>query len=323
MRKPLIFSAIILSALLMLASCSRSSSAASSMASYGQSTHTAAKSPSVNGLAAPDRATASSQLVGQTKSQAPKLPDNSARKIVQSAEMSLTTDTYDSAVSQLEQTVANFGGFVQNSTTQGDGTSEKRTASFTVRVPSAQFEAFLDSVGNVGKVMSRTVTGDDVTDQYIDTETRLSALRTEEARLETLMKQATDMTDIINIEDKLTSVETQIEQYTGELKQWDALVDMSTVSVTLKEVPSGTAVKSDNFSGEVSEVFSGSINALVMTGRFICYAVVAVLPFAVIVGIIVAVVLLVRRRQRRRKPLGEHLDEPSDGKKSGEDKKGE
>jgi hypothetical protein len=243
-----------------------------------------------------------------------------SRKIVKSAELSLTTLTYDKSVTAIENAVNSYGGFVQNSTTQGEGASGNRTASFTVRVPTTKFSAFIDSAGKYGKVVSRSVKGDDVTQEYLDTSTRLTTLKTEQTRLVELLSKATKMSDILEIEQKLSDIETSIEQYTGELKKWDSLVDLSTVNINISEVKKGEIAKPDTFVGTVADVFTQSVSALVMTAKIICYVIIAILPFAVIIGIISEIVFLLRHRRKKRdaqNPADEHIidDNADDSKK--------
>lgn len=258
-----------------------------------------------------EKSAAKSETADKTgTSSSTNLTAASSRKIVKSADISLTTVTYDKSVAALENTVENCGGYVQSSATQGEGASDSRTASFTVRVPTARFDDFLDSVGKAGKVVNRSVNGEDVTQNYLDTETRLSALKTEHARLLELLDKAAKMSDILEIEQKLSDIESDMEQYTGELKKWDSLVDLSTVNINISEAAKDAIAVQDTFSGKVSGIFTKSVNALVTTVKFICYFIVAILPFAVIIGIVAFIIIFIKRRRKKnenQKTLDEHI----------------
>lgn len=285
--------------------CSTASkSFASHSEGYGNVTNGTARSADMG----VDYSAEDSQKATSTSTSTSKLSAATSRKIVKSATISLKTTTYDKSVAALENAVDNYGGFVQSSTTQGEVKAGTRTASFTVRVPTAKFSTFLDSVGKVGKIVSRSVNGKDISEDYLDTKTRLDTLETEHSRLVKLLSVATKMSDILAIEEKLTSVETSIEEYTGELKKWDSLVDLSTVNIRLTETKKSVA-KTDTFAGTVSYVFSQSIGALVTTAKTICYCIVAIVPFAVILAILFGIILLILRRRKKhgkRKIVAEH-----------------
>jgi hypothetical protein len=293
---------IFLSALLILSFCS-CSSASSSQSAKSTASGSYGAAVAGNGLM-DETANGSTKTAPSTSTAIVPAPtvSNSAltRKIIKNADMSLTTADYNKSIGQIESTVKSFGGFVQSSGTQGEGATGSRSATYVVRIPTDKFDSFLDSVGKIGKVVHRNVSGNDVTEQYIDTETRLNTLETEHTRLVDLLKKATDMTDIIKIEDKLTEIETQIEQYEGELKKMDSLVDLSTVNISVSEVTPSQAAASDSFGGSVSNVFTQSISALVVTLKFICYFIIAVLPFAIIIGAVIFIIILIRRRFRKK-----------------------
>jgi hypothetical protein len=256
---------------------------------------------SVNGASKSAAATASGSL--------PKSSDIAqatiSRKIIMSANISLQTNTYNKTVTGIETLVAQYGGFVQDSLVEGTGKAGSvRTASYTVRVPSVKLDDFLSDVGKTGNLLSKKVTGQDVTQQYFDTQTQLDSLNTEEARILEILGKTQNMTDMITVEQRLTDVENQINQLTGELQKWDSLVDLSTVNISITEDKSA-AVASVGFGNQVSAVLSGSLKALLTTLRVIMIVIIAILPFVVFFGIIaLAIILIVRHRRKHRKSGG-------------------
>lgn len=261
----------------------------------------------------------SGDAAGQANAASQKAPQKfaavSSRKIVKSAAISLKTAAYDKSVTALENAVDYYSGFVQSSSTQGDGTKNARTASFTVRIPSAKFSDFLDSVGKVGRIVSRSVKGEDISQEYLDTQARLGTLETERSRLVKLLSEASKMSDILAIEDKLTGIETSIEEYTGELKKWNSLVDLSTVNISLTETKKGTAAKTDSFFGTAAYVFRQSVGALAATVKTICYVIIAIVPFAAAIGILCLIMFLILRRQKKRGEQNTVYEHKKDGGK--------
>lgn len=241
-----------------------------------------------------DRAAAES---GETASSV----SESARKVVKTAQLSIETLDYEKSTSDFENTVASYGGYIENSSVEGmrlGSSGSKRNASYTARVPADRLGEFLNSAGSVGTVVSRSTGGEDVTQSYYDTDTRLKSLKTEQARLLELMQKAEKIDDVLSIEQRLTDVQTQIEQLTGELKKMDSLVSLATVTVSISEVEAITEPAAEGFGGQIASVFHSSIQAFVQAARSVFLVLIAVLPFAAAAAVIVGIVLFVRKRKR-------------------------
>ncbi len=224
-----------------------------------------------------------------------------------SANITLQTTTYDKSITGLEGLVNQYGGFIQDSSSQGTGvnqTDDARTASYTVRVPSDKLNSFISDVGSVGKLVSKSIKGEDVSKDYYDTQTQLSTLKAEEQRVIDIMNKTTNMNDMITAEQRLSDIDNQINQLTGELQQWDSLVDLSTVTITINEVKKISVHKSSDFGGQIGMAFSGSISALVSTIESIIQFIIVILPFAVFFGCIALLIILIMRliNRRNKKP---------------------
>ncbi|MDR3552971.1 MAG: DUF4349 domain-containing protein [Clostridia bacterium] len=235
-------------------------------------------------------------------------PAKDSRKIIKTAQINLETVTYDSSIVKLEAIVAQYGGYIQDSEVQGRGegsSTEERTASYTVMVPAPKLSDFLGSVGNVGKIRSKVIKGEDVTQQYTDTQSKLKMLDTEQDRLLDFMKKASTMADMLTVEKQLTEVQTQIEELTTDIKQWDTLVSLSTVTITVSEVSELTTAPGVGFGGKIASFFSASVKALGKFIEVITLGLVAALPFLVFFGVIAVIVLVIIRftRRRRKKKL--------------------
>ena len=111
-----------------------------------------------------------------------------------------------------------------------------------------------------GQLLSLNETVQDVTNDYIDTQSRLTNLKGEQARLLDLLSHAQALGDIISIQDKLTDVEGQIEQIEAHLKALNNQVTFYTVTITLQ--PVATAAPPSQSSGwSVSQVFHDAFAA--------------------------------------------------------------
>lgn len=283
---------IVLTSMTIIAGCSKSASGSIKMSNNAPAYNSVMGTQ--NKTAATDNK-ASSGSTSSKSSNSLQAADN--RKIIQSGNISLQTTTYDKATAGIEALVSQYGGFVQNSTTQGTGQSgNSRTASYTIRIPAAKLDTFLGGVGDFGKVISKSKTGQDVTQNYYDTDAHLTTLKAEKERILDILSKTQNMTDLLTIEQRLTEVDNQIEQLTGELQKMDSLIDMSTVTINISEVVEITNTP-NSFFGQIGSVLSGSVKALLTTFKYIAIVLIAVLPFAVVFGGIGAAIFFIRRRR--------------------------
>lgn len=227
---------------------------------------------------------------------------NTIRKVIMSASLSLQTTTYDKSTTALEGLVNQYGGFIQDSSTQGTGVNETdqlRTASYTVRVPSDKLGDFISNAGTVGKLISKSETGDDISKDYYDSQTQLTTLKAEQQRVIAIMNKTTNMNDMLSAENRLSDIDNEINQLTGELQQWDSLVDLSTVTITINEVKQ-ISIQQNGFGGQIGAVFSESIGALATTFEVLLKIVIAILPFVIVFGGIALLTILFMRLFKKR-----------------------
>lgn len=237
------------------------------------------------------------------KSQAGLVNAAEARKIVKSASLTIETMQYEQSTGKLESLVKSFGGYIENSSVQGTGVRSSgsgRTASYTARIPADQLDPFLNAAPQVGNVIGKNVKGEDVTQTYVDSAARLKALQTERDRILELMKKADKVEDLLSIEDRLTQVQSEIEQITARLKTLDTQISLSSVSVTVREVGSLSVPAGQSLGGQITTVFGASVHALGETFRYLMIGVIAVLPFAAVAAVIVVIVLAIRKRRKKK-----------------------
>ena len=151
------------------------------------------------------------------------------------------------------QLLDSLGGYVENLYEYGDVESgDTRTASLSMRVPSENLDAFLDGMEGVGRVTDRSESVTDMTVQYTDNQTRLETLYAKRERLNQLMAQAQEVSDLIELETAVADTQYEIERYETSQRDIDRRVDMSDVNVTLlEESPAQSATAEDIGLGEM------------------------------------------------------------------------
>ena len=227
-------------------------------------------------------------------------------KIIQSGELVIETLTFEESVKKLTAYVESIKGFIQSEDVQGKGTNYTkepilRTGSFVFRVPSNKFSPFFTKAGDFGAIRNQLRHGEDISDQYSDTETKLATLKIREERLQSLMKKAIKLADIIQIERELQTVAYEIDSLTGSLKKWDSLVSFSTISVTLREVAEAT-VENPTTKATLGErmlfQFKESIKGIWEGTQTVLITLTYLLPYLVILIVIGIIVLFIFRKAR-------------------------
>ena len=166
------------------------------------------------------------------------------QKIIWTVDMEVETLEFDSFLSNLEQEVQRFGGYLESSSVSGSSIqyTSNRYGTVTVRIPSAQLDAFLDQVGKIGTVTYTNKSSEDITLDYVDVESRIEALEVEQERLLALLESAQDLESVIQLESRLSEVRYQLENYRSTQNRYDSLIDYSTVSLSIQEVQRVTTV---------------------------------------------------------------------------------
>ena len=227
-------------------------------------------------------------------------------KMIYNGYMEMQTQDFDTAASGIEALVRELGGYFQQSSVSNRGSSSYRYGSYTIRIPAAQFETFFQRAGQLCHVTYTNTTADDVSESYYDTEARLETARIKLERLQQLLAKATSMEDIITIESAISETEWDIENLSGTLRHYDALVDYATVNVELSEVYqlSGQDKAVTTFGGRLGQSFVNGLRAVGSALEdFAVWLAYSWVWLAVIAAAAVIVIRIVRRRGGGKKKL--------------------
>lgn len=225
------------------------------------------------------------------------------RKVIHQAQLELKVKNLEKAQMKIENKVAEYGGYVVESNVYRED-EELVEGTITVRVPEAHFQDFLtDSEGEASEVVGRNVTGQDVTEQYVDLKARLKSKRAVEERLLAFMKDAEKTEDLLKISSDLAVVQEEIEQLTGQIKYLENQTSYSTVTITLSQdriVVPGIDNKELNTWERTKKQLATSVNLLLKAGSGIIVFIIGNLPILIILGGAVAVVHWVIKRRGKR-----------------------
>ena len=279
----------------LLAGCGGSSTAAANK--YAVREEAAAEAPMAMDMAANGSLTMGSASEGSTV-----LPES--RKWIITVHMSAETDDLDAMTAALDQRISALGGFVEDQNIYNGSsysTRRYRNASLTIRIPAGDVDAFTQDVEGIANVVRQEKNLEDVTLNYVSTESRMKALQTEEARLLDFMEQAETMADLLEIEARLTDVRYELERGTSQLRLYDNQIDYATIYLDIEEVQEYTPVEEPTFWERITGGFSDSLEGLWEGFVDFIVWIVANSPYLVVYGILLFLLALLTRRVRKYK----------------------
>ena len=155
------------------------------------------------------------------------------RKLIKNGSMTLVVDNLEQTRSEVLNLIEKYGGYCANE--QYSSWEHSSAYNLTVRIPCGNFDSFVADVeAGKGKIESKSMYINDVTAEYIDLETRLDTKRSYLARYKELLKSAKSVQEIVSIEDKIRSLEEEIDSTVGQLKYLSNQVDYSTLHLNIR-----------------------------------------------------------------------------------------
>ncbi|MET7983751.1 MULTISPECIES: DUF4349 domain-containing protein [unclassified Streptomyces] len=211
-------------------------------------------------------------------------PEVTVNSIIRTASLTVVVKDVPQALDDARAAAETAGGYVGDETTTRDGRDHERTR-VVLRVPSERYDQVLADLEGAGKVVSRTAKAQDVTDQVVDVESRVKSQRASVARVRDLMDKATKLSDVVALEGELSSRESDLEALLAQQATLKDRTSLATITLTLSETPVKKAGKKEADPGFL-DALSGGWDVLVTVVRWLALAVGAVLPFAVVLGLI-------------------------------------
>lgn len=222
------------------------------------------------------------------------------RKIILNASLTIEALDFDATCTALMNALKDAGGYVSSTDLYSPSyEGARRHATYELRVPAAQYEAFLQNAGSAGNLINKQESTEDITRAYVDVESRLRSLRLQEERLFEMMEQAGELETLLAIQNQLTEVQYQLDSYTSQRNTYDDLVSYSTVTVFVEEVRVFTEAPV-TFGDRVAEAFRGSWRNFGDGVQDFAVGFIYFLPTLLVLCVLAAVIIpLVRMAARR------------------------
>jgi len=157
------------------------------------------------------------------------------RLVIKTGTVSMVVENVADSVRLIETYAAEVGGFVVSSNIEKNGVAP--SGNITIRIPSEEFDEGYDDVQGLGEVKSKTTSGQDVTAEYVDLDSRLTNLRATEEQFLEIMDRAVKIEDVLAVQNQLTRVRGEIEVIQGRMKYLRESSAMSTLTVYLSTDP--------------------------------------------------------------------------------------
>ena len=155
--------------------------------------------------------------------------DLGGRMVVYTAQIGLKVEEVDITLDEIKLISIIHGGYIS-----GVNTRDER-GSVTLRIPQSRFHDAITDLEELGEVTTRDLMGEDVTEEYVDLEAQLVSLEHQEARLFEIMEMGTTVDSVLKVERELERVRSRIESIKGRIKFLDNRVELSTITISLRE----------------------------------------------------------------------------------------
>ena len=219
------------------------------------------------------------------------------RKVIETAQVTLESRDLPATETKVFELLAKRQGKVDSSNVTLDGNG-RRNGSYTLRIPAGQLREYVNELANLPDlvVRQRSISAQDVTEEFIDISARLENMQRHEVRLREILAKANTVEEILKVEKELATARGQIESVTARLKALSGRIDFSTVTLRISEV---TVITETNFFGKLMAIIRDS---WVAAGDVVLYLIATVIVLSPLALIVATIVWYWRKRRKPRPP---------------------
>lgn len=229
------------------------------------------------------------------------------RKIIKNADLMLQVEDYNAAVDAVKQKAVLLGGYVTNENVNVYEREGTINGYIQVRVPANNFDSFLSGMETMGKVKNRNVYSQDVTEEYVDVESHLKALRTKEERLLAILEKSGQLSDILAVENELANTRAQLESLQGRLRYLDNRTEFSSIGINIVQPNTSTQQITNPGFKEIiqktKEAFIKTVNNIIIGIGAIVVFIGSAIPYLLIAGIVILAVWWFMIKKRAKKDV--------------------
>ena len=223
------------------------------------------------------------------------LPEINTEKLVYRCTCTYETTAYDDSKNSLKTLISSYNGFIENEDEYTTRTNNPSVYFYTatIRVPSQNYQAFLDNSGSLGELISKTQNVSNLSQEYNDLSAELEILEAKRTSYISMMKEAkslNDMESLLMVDERLTDVEISINQIKTRMNSINNDVAYSYITVSIKEVREYEDPVPETFSQRISQAFkNGWKNFVEGCQNFVIWAAENIIGIVIFIVILLAI----------------------------------
>lgn len=242
-------------------------------------------------------------------------------KLVYRCNLEIETLDYAGTMKSIKEAITQYGGVIQ-SENETDSSYDWYYADYQktqgtmrnyieIRVPSKNYDSFVSALDGVGKITSKSSSIDNISQQYYDTTTQIEALKIQEKNLLAMLEQCTTIEEMITVQDRLTSVQYDINRLQTNKRYMDVDVAYSYVNISIEEVMEFRVdeepVKKNTFADRLANTLKSTYSGFLMFLEIVLFLFIRMFPYLAIVCIILFFALrnTIKRHREEKKRMKE------------------
>jgi predicted nucleic acid-binding Zn-ribbon protein len=239
------------------------------------------------------------QVSNDNQTSANQMVDTS-KKIIKEGDIRFETGDLKTTKEKIVTSLKSLGGYVVEESETNNGDNNRKEYNLKIRVPAKNFDRFLETLSaNADRIDTKNIRVKDVTTEYIDITTQLKNKKLLENRYQELLAKATKTADLLDIENKLTEIRSDIESTQGQLNYLNKQVTFSSLDITFYTKQSGQINNGNEFGYKLKTALADGWGIL----QSLFFTLITLWPVAII--IIIIYWLFKKWRKRRRVKKGE------------------
>lgn len=242
-------------------------------------------------------------------------------KLVYRCNLEIETLDYAGTMKSIKEAITQYGGVIQ-SENETDSSYDWYYADYQktqgtmrnyieIRVPSKNYDSFVSALDGVGKITSKSSSIDNISQEYYDTTTQIEALKIQEKNLLAMLEQCTTIEEMITVQDRLTSVQYDINRLQTNKRYMDVDVAYSYVNISIEEVMEFRVdeepVKKNTFADRLANTIKSTYSGFLMFLEIVLFLFIRMFPYLAIVCIILFFALrkTIKRHREEKKRMKE------------------
>ncbi len=225
---------------------------------------------------------------GYYSEQSLQVQETQIRMVIKNASLSIVVEEPALTMDLISSLAESLGGYVVSSNlyrVQMDSGQEIPQASITIRVPAESLDEALDEIkSGAGQVLRENVTGQDVTQEYTDLESRLRNLERAEEQLVEILEASYDTEEVLSVYNRLVDIREQIEIIKGQMKYYEQSAALSSISVDIQANEAVQPLRIGNWQpvGVAKKAIQALINTFKVLANALIWIGLYILPVALV-----------------------------------------